>query len=128
LLQPLVLHLIDLLLESSAANTVQKYSNGWQKWKAWSQSKLGVPVLPAIPLQVAPYLTELVNRAVREGHSVSVIESASYSIHWGHRLAAMKSPTSHPLVRGVVEGARRKLARLGSPSSRCRMMLLLILL
>ena len=85
-------------------------------------------MLPAIPLQVALYLTELVNRAVREGHSVSVIESASYSIHWGHRLAGMKSPTSHPLVRGVVEGARRKLGGLGSPSSRCRMLLLLILL
>jgi len=111
LLQPLVLHLIDLLLESSAANTVQKYSNGWQKWKAWSQSKLGVPVLSAISLQVALYLMELVNCTVREGHSISVIESASYSIHWGHRLAGMKSPPSHPLVRGVVDGARRKLAR-----------------
>ena len=110
-LQPLFPDLIDLLLESSAANTVQKYSNGWQKWKAWSQSKLGVPVLPAIPLQVALYLTELVNRAVCEGHSVSVIESASYSIRWGHRLAGMESSTGHPLVRGVVEGARRKLAR-----------------
>ena len=110
-MQPLVPHLIDLLLESSAANTVQKYINGWQKWKAWSQSKLGVPVLPAIPLQVALYLTELVNLAVREGHSVSVIESASYSIRWGHRLAGMESPTGHPLVRGVVERALRKLAR-----------------
>ena len=109
-LQPLVPHLIDLLLESSAA-MVQKYSNGWQKWKAWSQSKLGVPVLMAIPLQVALYLMELVNCAVREAHSVSVIESASYNIRWGHRLAGMESPTGHPLVTGVVEGARRKLAR-----------------
>ena len=30
---------------------------------------------------------------------------------WGHRLAGMESPTGNPLVRGVVEGARRKLAR-----------------
>jgi len=68
-------------------------------------------VLLVIPLQVALYLMELVNLAVREGYSVSVIESASYSIHWGHHLAWMESPTGHPLVRGVVEGARRKLAR-----------------
>jgi len=110
-LQALVPHLIGLLLESSTANTIQKYSDGWQKWKAWFQSKLGVPVLPAIPLQVALYLTELVNLTVREGHFVSIIESASYSIRLGHRLAGMESSTSHPLVRGVVDGARRKLAR-----------------
>ena len=110
-LQSMVPHLVDIVLESSAANTAYKYSNGWQKWKTWAQSKLGVPVLPAVPLQVALYLTELVERAVLEGLSVSVIESASYSIRWGHRLAGMDSPTIHPLVKGVVEGARRKLAR-----------------
>ena len=64
-----------------------------------------------VPLQVALYLTELVERAVLKGHSASVIESASYSIRWGYRLAGMDSPTIHPLVKGVVEGARRKLAR-----------------
>ena len=40
-----------------------------------------------------------------------MIESASYSIRWGHRLAGMDSPAIDPLVKGVVEGARRKLAR-----------------
>ena len=49
--------------------------------------------------------------AVLEGHSASVMESASYSIRWGHRLVGMDSPTIHPLVKGVVEGAQRKLAR-----------------
>lgn len=108
--QPLVPRLIDLLLESSAANTAQKYSCGWQRWKAWARPKLGVSVLPAIPLQVALYLTELVDRAVHEGHSVSVTESAACSIRCGHRLAGVEPLTGHPLVRGVVEGARRKLA------------------
>jgi len=102
----LVPRLIDLLLESSAANTVQKHSSSWQRWKAWARFKLAVPVLPAIPLQVAPYLTELVDRAVHECHSVSVIESASYSIYWGHCLAGMEPLTGHPLVRGVEEGRR----------------------
>ena len=105
----MVPHLVDIVLESSAANTAYKYSNGWRRWKTWAQSKLGVPALPAE--QVALYLTELVERAVLEGHTASVIESASYSIQWGHRLAGMDSPTIHSLVKGVVEGARRKLAR-----------------
>ena len=99
----------------SATNTAYKYSKGWQRWKAWAHSKLGVPVLPAVPLQLALYLTELVERAEREGHSASVIESASYSIQWGHRLAGMDSPSIHPLVKGVVEGARRRLVRPAQP-------------
>ena len=81
------------MLDSSAANTAYKYSNGWQRWKTRAQSKPRVPVLPAVPLQVALYLTELVERAVLEGHSPSAIESASCSIRWGHRLAGMDSPT-----------------------------------
>ena len=99
----MVPRLVDIVLESSTANTTYKYSNGWQRWKAWAHSKLGVPVLLAVPLQVALYLTELVERPQLEGHSASVIESALYSIQWGHRLAGMESPTIHPLVKGVVE-------------------------
>ena len=72
-------HLVDIVLESSAANSAYKYNNGWQRWKAWAHSKLGVPVLPAVPLQVALYLTELVERTELEGHSASVIESASFT-------------------------------------------------
>ena len=47
--------------------------------EAWAHSKLGVPVLPAVPLQVALYLTELVERAELEGHSPSVIEFRTVS-------------------------------------------------
>ena len=54
-------------------------------------------------------------RAVLQGLSASVTESASYSLRWGHRLAGMESPTIHPLVKGVIEGARRKLARPNQP-------------
>ena len=108
--QLMVRHLVDIVLESSAANTAYKYSNGLQGLKTWSYSNLGVLVLPAVLLQVAFYLTELLERAV-PGHSASVIESALYSIRWGHRLAGMDSPTIHLLVKGVVEGARRRLAR-----------------
>ena len=48
---------------------------------------------------------------VGNGHSISVIESAAYSIRWGHCLAGSDSPTVHPLVTGVIEGTQRKLAR-----------------
>ena len=45
----------------------------WQRWKAWARLKLSVPVLPAIPLQVALYLTGLVDRTIWQGYSVSVM-------------------------------------------------------
>ena len=110
--------MVDIVLDSSAADTACKYSNGWQRGKTRAQSKLGVPVLPSVPLQVALYLAELLERVVLKGHSAYAIESASWSIRWGHRLAGMDSPTIYPLVKGVVEGARRRLARPVQPSSR----------
>ena len=67
------------LLDSRAADTACKYSNGWQRGKTQAQSKLGVPVLPPVPLQVALYLAKLVERAVLKGHFAYVIESASCS-------------------------------------------------
>ena len=65
-------------------------------------------MLPAIPLQVALYLTGLVDRAIQQGHSVSVI---TYTIRWGHRLANFEPPKEHPLLMDVAESARRKVAR-----------------
>ena len=92
------------MLGSSAANTAYKYSNGWQRWKTRAQFKLGVPVLPAVPLQVTLYLTELMEFAVLEAHSTSAMESSSCSIQRSHRQAGMHSPTTYSLVKGVVEG------------------------
>lgn len=75
----------------------------------------GCTIFTAVPLQVALYLTELSERAVLDSHSASAIESASCSMRWGHRQAGMDSPTIYPLVKGVVEGARKRLARLVQP-------------
>lgn len=114
-LQRAVPALLDLVFQSTAANTVSKYSNGWMKWRAWAGSKLEVPVLPAIPIHVALYLSEITEKAVHNGHSISVINSAACSIRWGHRIAGEESPTDNPLVKSVVEAARRKLARPVNP-------------
>ena len=42
---------------------------------------------------------------------MSPIESVVYSIQWGHNLAGIECPTSHPLVKSSLEDARRHLAR-----------------
>ena len=111
-LQQLLPQMIDLLVGSSAVNTVVKCNAGRKKWKVWAGSKLGIVALPAFPLQAALYLTEQVKHASDNGHPVAVIKAAAYSIRWGHRMVGTSSPTDHPLVKSVIEGAKRKLATL----------------
>lgn len=107
-LQQLVHQMINLSVGSSAANTVvTEYSAaGWKKWKSLAGSRLGIVALPAIPLKVSLYLTELVKHAYDNGHSVAVIEVTAYSIKLGHPMGWMSSPTDKPLVKSVIEGAK----------------------
>ena len=43
---------------------------------------------------------------------VSYVEAVVYGIKWAHSMAGLVScPVSHPLVKPVLEGAKRKLAR-----------------
>ena len=105
-------NLLRLQLESRAPSTVQKYRSGWLKWSQWAASKIGVQVIPAKPLHVALFISELTVISVSNNTGISSIESVLYGIKWGHSLAwIVDCPTSHPLVKSSLEGARRKLAR-----------------
>lgn len=111
-LRRLVPNLLHLQLESRAPSTVQKYRSGWLRWRQWAASKIGVQVIPAKPLHVALFISELTVISVSNNTGISSIESVLYGIKWGHSLAGIVDcPTSHPLVKSSLEGARRKLAR-----------------
>ena len=111
-LRRLVPNLLHLQLESKAPSTVQKYRSGWLKWSHWAASEIGVRVIPAKPLHVALFISELTVISVGNYTGISSIESVLYGIKWGHSLAGIVDcPTSHPLVKSSLEGARRKLAR-----------------
>ena len=111
-LRRIVPDLLDLQLESKAPSTLQKYRSGWLKWRDWAASKIGVQVIPAKPLHIALFISELVKNSVKNDTGISPIECVVYSIRWGHNLAGIEEcPTSHPLVKSSLEGARRKLAR-----------------
>ena len=111
-LRRLVPSLLHLQLESKAPSTVQKYRSGWLKWRQWAASKIGVQVIPAKPLHVALFISELTVISISNNTGISCIESVVYGIKWGHSLARIVDcPTSHPLVKSSLEGARRKLAR-----------------
>ena len=108
----LVPSLLHLQLESKAPSTVQKYRSGWLKWRQWAASKIGVQVIPAKPLHVALFISELTVISISNNTGISCIESVVYGIKWGQSLAGIVDcPTSHPLVKSSLEGARRKLAR-----------------
>ena len=106
-------NLLHLQLESRAPSTVQKYRFGWLKWRQWAASnKIGVQVIPAKPLHVAHFISELTVISVSNNTGISSIESVLYGINWGHSLAGIVDcPNSHPLVKSSLEGARRQLAR-----------------
>ena len=103
--------LLELVLSANAPNTIARYTSGWNRWRSWTKSRVGVPHLSAEPLHVALYILELTNTALQNGHGSAVVDTAVYSIRWAHKLAGLTSPVDHPVVVSAAEGARRKLAR-----------------
>ena len=111
-LRRLVPNLLHLQLESRAPSTVQKYRSGWLKWRQWAAPKIGVQVIPAKPLHVALFISELTVISVSHNTGISSIQSVLYGIKWVHSLAGIvECPTSHPLVKSSLEGSTTKLAR-----------------
>ena len=109
-LRKIVPDLVNLQLESRAPATVQKYRSAGVAGQL--PAKIGVQVIPAKPLHIALFISELTKISVRNNTGISPIESVIYSIQWGHNLAGIEEcPTSHHLVKSSLEGARRHLAR-----------------
>lgn len=55
----LVKELKSLQKSSKASSTLSKYASRWKTWCAWSSSTLHIPEIPAKPLYVALFLTEM---------------------------------------------------------------------
>lgn len=107
--------LLDLHVNSKAPSTVQKYDAGWKKFRSWATSKSDVTILPADPLHVALYFTELAHEAAGRGLGFASLDGIAFSIAWVHKLCALPPPTDHPIVKGALSGAKRMLAKPLSP-------------
>ena len=79
-LRRLVPNLLHSQLEFRAPSTVQKYRSGWLKWRQWAASKIVVQVIPAKPLHVALFISELTVIPVSNNTGISSIESVLYGI------------------------------------------------
>ena len=77
----------------------------WLRWRGRASSRIGVPVIPAKPLHIALFITELTNICLENNTGVSSIEAVVYGIKWAHSMAGLEiCPANHPLA-GDVSGA-----------------------
>ena len=103
LLRSLVPVLLDWQLGSRAPSTLTKYKSGWLRWRGWASPRIGVPVIPAKPLDIAIFITELTNVCLANNRGVSPIETVVYGIKWAHSMKIC--PVNNPLVKSSLEGA-----------------------
>ena len=94
-------------LQGRAPATVRKYSGAFNRWRKWASSKPEIGRrLPPKPIHIALYLCFLVQRC---NTSAPVMEAVS-ALSWVNQVATVEDTTTHPLVREVMAGAKRRLA------------------
>ena len=88
-----------VLVRDRAASTVATYLGAYKSWKSWA-SRHDAAFLPADPVVFTLYIV-----------SVSSVNSAVYGVSWVHKKSGYQEPSEYPVVKQVVDAARRILAR-----------------
>ena len=96
-------NLKSTVLASRASGTFANYLRAFNKWRPFASDVLGTSEFPVRPIDCALYLQHL----LESSKSVDSINCAFYSFKWVHLLAGVDSPTLHPAVIAVKEGAVR---------------------
>ena len=86
-----------------AFGTFANYLRAFNKWRPFASDVLGTSEFPVRPIDCALYLQHL----LESSKSVASINCAFYAFKWVHLLAGVDSPTLHPTVIAVKEGAVR---------------------
>lgn len=94
------------LMASKSVSTVNKYYGSFRRWQSF-RSKGGHSALPAEPILIAVYLTELLD----SGSSHHVISSAVYGIKWAHGTIGFPDPTNNAFIKNLNESAKRTTGR-----------------
>lgn len=95
-----------LLVKSKSDSTVSKYYSYFKKWEDFITSKGGVAI-PAEPIHVALYLTELIDKQ----SSSSIVSNVVYSLKWAHSLRNLHDPTDNLFVKNLLEASKRLLTK-----------------
>lgn len=98
-----------ILQSSRADSTTKQYCASFLKFKKWAKIQ-GIgdqDIFPSKVLHVSIYLACLSQQA----NSPSSVNEAFYGIKWAHDITGCSSPTDNQLVRNILEGAKRILAK-----------------
>ncbi|XP_063448313.1 uncharacterized protein LOC134727849 [Mytilus trossulus] len=80
----------------------KSYFNAFKRWERFI-SLHGHVALPAQPVHVALYLTDLVNN----GSTYHAVYHAIYGIKWAHEINSLKDPTTNTCVTSILEASKR---------------------
>lgn len=112
-------HLLDPRLKELAAglplrcvgakadSTTDRYSRGFQKFKAWVSQFSELSSLPTNSLTLCLYLEHL----IKSGSPYSALETAFYSVRWAHNIYDLRNPCDSECVSLVLESAKRILSK-----------------
>lgn len=92
----------ELLLNSKSDNTVKSYFYAFRRWEKFI-TEHGQDALPAQPVHVALYLTNLLNN----GSTSHPVSNALYGIKWAHEVSGLPDPTINSFVTSIVEASKR---------------------
>jgi integrase len=92
----------DYLVSSKSDSTVKKYYFYFLKWEKYIKSKGGNSV-PASPILIAMYLTELIDKKC----SYAMVSSTVYGIKWAHSLRNLPDPTDNLFIKNLLETSKR---------------------
>ena len=91
-----------------AENTRKNYLGQWRLSSDWVQ-KMGIPALPADPVQVAAYISD---RSVELGHRPATLHSAAAAIAHIHRAVGLNNPCDNSDVSSALKSATRRSGKL----------------
>lgn len=101
---PLLRRTLDLAFGARATSTWHQYAPKIAAFRLWCQQR-GYTIVPAAPLHVAMWLTEIAGSA----QSYGPVKMASAAVAALHEASASASrPTEDPLVKCVRRGAKRE--------------------
>ena len=99
----------DFLLQSRSEGTVSNYSSYLRKWTSFAKSHQ-LDIFPAKAFDLSCFFMYLVDLDV----SCSVVVNAFYALTWVHNFVCENenfNPLNNPLVKSVVEAAKRKVSK-----------------
>eukprot|EP00731_Ephydatia_muelleri_P006914 Em0003g1162a len=95
------------VLGSRADSTTKKYLGAYQRWKVWADARQGVPSFPVHERHLVLYLQHLSEST----GSKAAVEEAVHALSWLHELAWLQQLGGSPLVKCMVDGLKRILAK-----------------